>query len=61
MNIEKIKILSNKFQIIQKFQLPNVSGSFILPKFLDISYTKHFKISEIFWTFDVEVFGKEIF
>ena len=23
-NIEKIKILSNKFQIVQKFQLPNI-------------------------------------
>ena len=70
MNIEKIKILSHKFQVIQKFQLPKISGICIYwikcLRCIIVSYNtyitmKHFKISEIFWIFDMEVFGKEIF
>ena len=40
-NIEKINILSHKFHIIQKFQLPNISGNSIISvifNVLDISY-----------------------
>ena len=44
MNIEQIKILLHKFQIIQKFQFPNISGksilSFICYKLLHIKYFK---------------------
>ena len=47
----KDQIKSHKFQIIQKFQLPNIAGNFILSiisNVLDVLSIKHFKISEIF-------------
>ena len=58
-NIEKINILSQIFQIIQKFQIPKIS-LFIITNVLDVLSIKY-KISEIFLIFDMEVLGKEIF
>ena len=63
-NIQKINILSQKFSIIQKIQLPNISGQSnvsIISNVLDVSSIKCVKISEIFWIFDKEVLGKEMF
>ena len=37
------------------------SDLFIISNFSDISSVKHFKISELFWIFDMEEFGKDIF
>ena len=58
-SIEKINILSQIFQIIQKFQIPKIS-LFIITNVLDVLSIKY-KISEIFLIFDMEVLGKEIF
>ena len=47
MNIEKIKILSNKFQTVKKLQVPNilVTIASITCNVLDVSYIKHFEKS----------------
>ena len=62
-NIEKIKIVENKYQMIQKFQVPNILGNsiiYVISNVSDISYIKHLKIPEIFWMFDIEVLGIKI-
>ena len=43
----KDQIKSHKFQIIQKFQLPNISGNcvlFLISNVSDVSFITHFKI-----------------
>ena len=47
-NIEKIKILSKKFQIIQKFQLHNISSKFILSIMMRITIFQPMDLGEKF-------------